>query len=68
MSDQKTPQTIGAHALNRAVEWAGKAHRMAEPGPGTAEANATIISAYSGLAAAYADIAKAAAALATDNA
>ncbi|MEU2800254.1 hypothetical protein [Streptomyces sp. NPDC007117] len=67
MSDQKTPQDIGTHALNRAVEWAGKAHRMAEPGPGTAEANATIIAAYSGLATAYADIAKAAAALTTDN-
>lgn len=63
MSDQQTPQEIGTHALNRAVQWAGKAHRMAEPGPGTAESNAAIIAAYSGLAAVYADIAKAAAAL-----
>ncbi|MFJ7413048.1 hypothetical protein ACIQWZ_19855 [Streptomyces sp. NPDC098077] len=61
MSDQKTPQEIGADALDRAVQWAGKAHHMAEPGPRTAEENAAIIGVYSSLAAVYADIAKAAA-------
>lgn len=64
MSDQKTPQDIGTHALGKAVEYADKAARRAVTG---AEQNADYIAIYGGLATVYADIAKAAAAL-TNNA
>ncbi|MEU3204266.1 hypothetical protein ABZ702_10350 [Streptomyces cyaneofuscatus] len=66
MSDQKTPQEIGTHALNKAVHYADKADRYAGGTFAGAEANAEHIAIYGGLATVYADIAKAAAAL-TDN-
>lgn len=67
MSDQKAPQEIGAHALNKAVEYADKADRIASSSFTGASQNAEHIAIYGGLAAVYADIAKAAAAL-TENA
>ncbi|RPK77824.1 hypothetical protein [Streptomyces sp. ADI98-10] len=60
-----TPQDISIRALTRAVEYADKARRMADPGVRTAEANAPVIAVYNSLATVYADVAKAAAALTT---
>ncbi|MGC4927230.1 hypothetical protein [Streptomyces sp. DT117] len=66
MSDEKTPQEIGTHALNQAVHYADKAGRYANSTFVGVQENAGHIAVFSGLAAAYADVAKAAAAL-TDN-
>ncbi|MFF7366033.1 hypothetical protein [Streptomyces sp. NPDC008125] len=59
-----TPQETGAHALALAVEFARKGAIYAASGGRTAEENANTIAVYCGLAGTYADIAKAAAALA----
>ncbi|MFF0506842.1 hypothetical protein ACFYUH_24995 [Streptomyces fimicarius] len=67
MSDQKTPQEIGARALSKAAEYADKAERLAGSSFTSAKDNAEHIAIYSGLATVYADIAKAAA-LTSDNA
>ncbi|MEV1087999.1 hypothetical protein [Streptomyces microflavus] len=66
MSDQKTPQEIGTRALTKAVEYADKADRFAGAPISGVKEYADYIAIYGGLAAVYADIAKAAAAL-TDN-
>ncbi|WP_128817431.1 hypothetical protein [Streptomyces sp. S063] len=67
MSDQKTPQEIGTHALTKAVEYAGKADRLASSSFTSASQNSEHIAIYGGLATVYADIAKAAAALTADT-
>ncbi|MFF3092113.1 hypothetical protein [Streptomyces cyaneofuscatus] len=61
MSDQKTPQEIGAHALNQAVHYADKADRFANSSFSSVKEYADHIAIYGGLATVYADIAKAAA-------
>ncbi|MFD6801122.1 hypothetical protein [Streptomyces cyaneofuscatus] len=66
MSDQKTPQEIGTHALSKAVHYADKADRFASTPISGVKEYADYIAIYGGLAKVYADIAKAAAAL-TDN-
>ncbi|MFJ1788358.1 hypothetical protein ACIOML_29140 [Streptomyces anulatus] len=63
----KTPQEIGAHALAKAVRYADWADWHATGGRGTDEFNDGRIAVYGGLAAVYAEVAKAAAAVA-DNA
>ncbi|MYX15452.1 hypothetical protein GTY67_19015 [Streptomyces sp. SID8374] len=67
MSDQKTPQEIGTHSLNKAVALADKADRLASSSFNSASQSAEHIAIYGGLATVYADIAKAAAALTTDT-
>ncbi|WP_069751618.1 hypothetical protein [Streptomyces sp. EN16] len=58
-----TPQEIGAHALAKAVKYADRADRYATSDRGTDEFNHARIAVYGGLAAVYAEVAKAAAAL-----
>ncbi|WP_097867429.1 hypothetical protein [Streptomyces sp. rh34] len=68
MSDQQTPQEIGTHALAKAVEHADRADRYVTRPFGSDKENHARIAMYGNLATAYAQIAKAAAALTTDNA
>ncbi len=63
----KTPQEIGAHALAKAVKYADRADRYANSGRGTDEINHSYIAAYGGLATVYAEVAKAAAAVAAET-
>ncbi|WP_097982827.1 hypothetical protein [Streptomyces sp. f150] len=65
MGDRKAPSEIGAYALNKAVEYADKAERLAGSSFTSAKDNADHIAIYGGLATVYADIAKAAALTAT---
>ncbi|WP_405479898.1 hypothetical protein [Streptomyces anulatus] len=64
----KTPQEIGAHALTKAVRYADWADWHATSGRGTDEFNHARIAVYGGLAAVYAEVAKAAAAVAGGSA
>ncbi|WP_031058643.1 hypothetical protein [Streptomyces sp. NRRL F-5702] len=63
MTATTTPQEIGTHALRRAVHYADKAEQYTTGGPANLAANETVITTYTGLAALYADLATAAAAL-----
>ncbi|WP_406145001.1 hypothetical protein [Streptomyces anulatus] len=63
----KTPQEIGAHALAKAVKYADHADRYASSERCTDEFNQARIATYGGLAAVYAEVAKAAAAVAADT-
>ncbi|MGW4254146.1 hypothetical protein [Streptomyces californicus] len=63
MTATTTPQEIGTHALRRAVHYADKAEQHATGGAANMAANSTTITTYTGLAALYAEMAKAAAAL-----
>lgn len=70
MSDTETamtPQEIGAHALAKAVKYADRADRYASSDRGTDEFNHARVATYGGLATVYAEVAKAAAAVAADN-
>ncbi|MFJ6239526.1 hypothetical protein ACIQH0_36200 [Streptomyces griseus] len=65
-TETATPQAIGAHALTRAMEYADRASRYAAHDTAASlRQNEAAIAAFSGLAAVYADVAKAAAALTT---
>lgn len=63
----KTPQEIGAHALAQAVKYAYRADRYASSDRGTDEFNHARVATYGGLAAVYAEVAKAAAAVAAET-
>ncbi|WP_406190188.1 hypothetical protein OH791_33670 [Streptomyces anulatus] len=63
----KTPQEIGVHALAKAVKYADQADRYASSERGTDEFNHGRVATYGGLAAVYAEVAKAAAALAAET-
>ncbi|EGE43174.1 hypothetical protein GTY83_19065 [Streptomyces sp. SID4928] len=62
----KTPQEIGTHALAKAVVYADRADRYARSDRDIDEFMSSRITAYSGLATVYAEIAKAAAAIASN--
>lgn len=62
----KTPQEIGAHALAKAVEHADQADRYVTRPFGTIAENNARIAMFGDLAAVYAHVAKAAAALTGD--
>ncbi|MEU0977996.1 hypothetical protein ABZ488_02135 [Streptomyces griseus] len=70
MSETKaapTPQEIAAHALTRAMEYADRAGRFAAHDTAhSLRDNGAAITVYSGLATVYAEIAKAATALASN--
>ncbi|MFJ6438166.1 hypothetical protein [Streptomyces sp. NPDC091416] len=62
-----SPQDTAARALTRAVHYADKAASYADGSTHNTEHNAPVIAALGGLAAVYADIAKAAALLANNS-
>ncbi|MEI5032437.1 hypothetical protein RB201_04350 [Streptomyces sp. S1A(2023)] len=66
-TETTTPQDIGARALTRAVEYADKASRYANGTFTGVQENAPVIAVYGGLATVYAEVAKAAAALAAET-
>ncbi|MBQ1118542.1 hypothetical protein [Streptomyces sp. C3-3] len=67
-TETTTPQDIGTHALARAVEYADKAASYSGGTFSGVQENAPVVAVYSSLAAVYADVAKAAAALAVGTA
>ncbi|MFJ3088941.1 hypothetical protein [Streptomyces sp. NPDC086838] len=64
----KIPQEIGIYALNQALRYADQAASFANGGPNRTQEYAPLIATLGGLATVYADIAKAAAVTACNDA